>query len=332
MLNKFFALQFFYKFHLSSKTMSEFILITETQEELELQHIESSIHEEVDPQLTMSRTWIRAIYPVLLKNWFLIGLVIVIVLAYIWPYAGSKESPLNTNILVGYVVTSLIFLLSGIGLKTNVLLGAFKHWKLILLIQTFSFGVTPLVAFALSKILNAFNYDVRLSQGIIIACSTPTTIASNVLMTKQAGGNDAAALINAALGNLLGILVSPFLIFLYLQMNPSKSIGYASIFLKLGLTVLLPLITGNIIQYYCPQSVAKLRSKINLSNVNSTLLLFLIWTVFCDTFQSKVFETIPPAQTALTAVISLFLFLLFSAMCFGISLGLSFNRGYLLVF
>jgi SBF-like CPA transporter family (DUF4137) len=68
------------------------------------------------------------------KHWFLLGLAVVIVLASIWPYAGSKQSPLNTDILVGYVVTCLIFFLSGLGLKTKVLKKAFVHWRLILLV------------------------------------------------------------------------------------------------------------------------------------------------------------------------------------------------------
>ena len=45
----------------------------------------------------------------------------------------------------------------------------------------------------------------------MIAFSTSTTVSSNAVMTRNANGNDSAALVNAALGNVLGIFISPAL-------------------------------------------------------------------------------------------------------------------------
>ncbi|CAF3920994.1 unnamed protein product, partial [Rotaria sp. Silwood1] len=52
-----------------------------------------------------------------------------------------------------------------------------------------------------------------------MAC-TSTTISSNVVMTKNGMGNEYSALLNAALGNVLGIFISSALVF-YFMSNPT---------------------------------------------------------------------------------------------------------------
>lgn len=44
----------------------------------------------------------------------------------------------------------------------------------------------------------------------------PTTISTNVVFTKQAGGNEAVSLINSVVGNVAGIFVTPALLQGYL--------------------------------------------------------------------------------------------------------------------
>jgi sodium/bile acid cotransporter 7 len=262
-------------------------------------------------------------------------------LAALWPNALSKQSPLRTDIssilslanTVGYVVTALIFFLSGIAMPSKTLQQAFIHWKLILLIQFISLGFIPLVSFGLQKILNQLSFDPRLSKGIVVACSTPTTIASNVLMTKQAGGNEAAALVNAVVGNVIGIFISPLLIISFLALVSNGTVSYSSIFLKLTLTVIIPLILGQIVRFVAEEFVIRIQNKsksvylniVNLSYVNSTLLLLIVWSVLCDSFSSKVFSTVPALQTFLTCIICETLFITFSFISFSISKFLSFN-------
>ncbi|CAF3114224.1 unnamed protein product, partial [Rotaria sp. Silwood2] len=84
-----------------------------------------------------------------------------------------------------------------------------------------------------------------------------TTSSSNVIMTKNALGNEYAALLNAILGNIVGTFIAPALIFLFMK-NPMfdillKSISiedrfnYSHVIKKLSLTILLPLFLGQVI-------------------------------------------------------------------------------------
>ena len=81
-------------------------------------------------------------------------------------------------------------------------------------------------------------------------------------MTKNAGGNESAALVNAVLGNVLGILVSPALIWLFMSnatMNvlnkPYTVNDYLQVLFNLSVTVLLPLIIGQIIHFRWTETI-----------------------------------------------------------------------------
>jgi solute carrier family 10 (sodium/bile acid cotransporter), member 7 len=145
-------------------------------------------------------------------------------------------------------------------------------------------------------------------------------------MTKQSGGNEAAALVNAVIGNTMGVFLSPLLIVAYLGAAASGTVSYSNIFLKLGVTVVVPLIAGQLFRYFLPDVVQKLQTALNFSYINSALLLVLIWSVFCDTFLSGVFSTVPPGQTALVSLICLLLFMFFSGLSFMFARGLKFGK------
>jgi sodium/bile acid cotransporter 7 len=50
-------------------------------------------------------------------------------------------------------------------------------------------------------------------------------VSTNVVFTRQAGGSEAVALINAVIGNVIGIFVSPSLLLLYLGRASSVRLG-----------------------------------------------------------------------------------------------------------
>lgn len=146
-------------------------------------------------------------------------------------------------------------------------------------------------------------------------------------MTKESGGNEAAALVNAVLGNVLGVFISPLLIINYLDLTSksSGSLSYSSIFIKLTLTVVVPLIFGQTLRFFSEEHVKFLQLKVNFSCINSSLLLIIIWSVFSDTFYQNIFGTVSGFQTFLVALICTGLFITFSTTCYGFGELLAFN-------
>ena len=135
------------------------------------------------------------------------------------------------------------------------------------------------------------------------------------------------ALMNAALGNVLGIFVSPALLQVLQQplidATPENdtsntvdgTIDFVSVLRQLGLTVLVPLFVGQVIQWIFPEPVAKIKVKCRLSDVSSVCLLTLVWSVFSDAIYAGSFGTVSAIDIIAVAIINAGFYILFSATC-----------------
>lgn len=112
----------------------------------------------------------------------------------------------------------------------------------------------------------------------------PPPVSSAVILTKGVGGNEAGAIFNSALGSLLGIVITPFMLLLLAGIESAVPLG--SIFASLTSTVLLPLILGQIARHFFWHSHLK-ASGFPFSEVSSFVLLVIIYSTFCDTFSES---------------------------------------------
>ncbi|KAL7520929.1 hypothetical protein ACHAWX_005621 [Stephanocyclus meneghinianus] len=118
---------------------------------------------------------------------------------------------------------------------------------------------------------------------MIICASLPVAVNMVQVLTKSAGGNEAAAIFNAAFGNLLGVFLSPALILLYL--GATADIDFADVFFKLGLRVVLPIVIGQLLQNFVPPAKEFVkRYKKYFKYLQERCLVFIVYTVFCKTF------------------------------------------------
>lgn len=127
--------------------------------------------------------------------------------------------------------------------------------------------------------------------GMIAASCIPTTIASNVVMTRNSGGDEAAAIIEVVLGNVIGAFLAPWLIYAYLPSGPDfdslkpappSELGpmYASVMMQLGLSVLVPLVVGQVLRWTWPRQVTLVLRTFYLAPLCSLLMATLVWYVF----------------------------------------------------
>ncbi|KAG0028956.1 hypothetical protein BGZ81_004263 [Podila clonocystis] len=243
-------------------------------------------------------SWKAKAWDIWVKNWFLFGLVVAIILARYFPNWGRTGGPLRPEYSVKYGFTSCIFLLSGLSLKTKDLLTSAMNYRAHLMVQLTSFVVIPLFVKAITALIGLSTFNSTLLAGMAVTSATPTTISSNVVMTANADGNESLALFNAALGNLMGVFISPVIVLILLQgtaMSPSSDshgLDYATILRDLGSTILVPIVVGQIYLHFFPGTIAWLKQRVHFPSLNSACLLILVWTVFCDAFHNDTFAAV----------------------------------------
>ncbi|KAF9340909.1 hypothetical protein BGZ91_011914 [Linnemannia elongata] len=253
------------------------------------------------PTTPAKPSWKAKAWDIWMKNWFLLGLVVVIILARYFPGWGRTGGPIRPEYSVKYGITSCIFLLSGLSLKTRDLLVSAMNYRAHLMVQITSFVIIPLFVKAITSLLGLTSLNAKLLAGMAVTSATPTTISSNVVMTANSNGNESLALFNAAFGNLLGVFISPLIVLILLHSTPETPSGqhgldYATILRDLGTTILVPIVVGQIYLYYFPKSIAWAKSKVHFPTLNSSCLLILVWTVFCDAFHNNTFSSVSAGE------------------------------------
>ena len=104
-------------------------------------------------------------------------------------------------------LVALIFVCTGLGVRSRELFSGLSNWKLHLFIQSISFLFGVFIAFALDYLWAGLGLPEHIRLGFLVLSALPTTITGCVILTTAAKGNVSAAVVNACLGNLLGCLL-----------------------------------------------------------------------------------------------------------------------------
>lgn len=239
-----------------------------------------------------SRTQVlQTIAVFILHQWLLIGIGVVCVLAYYFPNVAKHGGVIRSEYSILYGAMAVIFLLSGLSISRQKLLQQLLHWRLHALVQVTSFLFTPATVVAIVHAILAGDPAVRIDRallaGYIFTACIPTTIASNVVMTRAAGGDDAAALVEVLIANVLGPFITAVWTVTLLphsqEFDAWRARGgnlqqmYRDVFKQLGLAVLLPLAVGQLVRWTWPEKTASVLQRYRLGKLGTVCLLLLIW-------------------------------------------------------
>lgn len=185
---------------------------------------------------------------------FIIGLAVAIGFAAAVPKLGATHGYIRAEYSVKIPAIVIIFIISGLGLKTKALLTAAADLRIHLLIQGISLAAIPALGYAIALSLRQNGFNDHLADGLVIMACMPTTVSTNVVYTARAAGNEAAALVNAVLGNIIGIFITPLWLGHFLSV--AGVAPYADVLIELTYTIIAPLIVGQLMQYCTPQVVS----------------------------------------------------------------------------
>lgn len=238
--------------------------------------------EEVDAEAPKTSTCQDKLVNFYWKNEFLILILLAILLAKVYPPIGAVW--LAPKITATWIAVMFIFLLAGLGLKTEEFSQACQRCSFNSFVTLFNFFVDSSIVFGFSKLLSKYNViNQTLADGMVIASCLPLTINMCVVLTKAAGGDEASSIFNSAFGNLVGVFLSPALILFYIGV--SGQVKVVQVFLKLSVRVLLPIIVGQLLKWFVgPVNDFVKTYKKYFKALQMYALVYIVYTVFCKTF------------------------------------------------
>ncbi|KAE8153202.1 putative sodium bile acid cotransporter [Aspergillus avenaceus] len=258
----------------------------------------------------------RKVLRFLQGQWILAGLGIVILIAS-QVQTPTEDQDRNQSI-VSYVCVTINFLIYGCTQSTRVMVKTYGRWKVHLFVQlqcflmasALMYGVVSLCATSPSFM------DEALLIGLLVTGCVPTTVASNVVMTRGAKGNDALTIVESTIGNVLGPFLSPLLIKMYCGAEPwyteflSPEDGgygamYTRVFQKMGLTILLPMLVGQILQHFFPKAMHKLFIQWKLTKLGPICIIIIVWQAYDAAFGSDAFTSVKSSNVIFVVFISI---------------------------
>ncbi|PVI02351.1 hypothetical protein DM02DRAFT_589728 [Periconia macrospinosa] len=260
-------------------------------------------------------------------QWFLIAMAALILISSQVQVPDDQQQIKRT--VITYLSVSVIFFINGCTFPTRTLVENYRKWKIHLFVQAQSYLVTSAATFAIVSLCatNTNFMDAWLLIGYLFLGSGPTTMSSNVIMTRQAHGNPALTVVQSIIGQCLCPFLSPILIQMYLSsgawyakvlINDSSS-NYAEIyrrvFMQLGISLFIPIAIGQVIQYFFPTITKKVFFEWKLLKLSSIALLTLIWQTFDQAFRSGAFDSIKTSNKLFIVFISIALYFFWTGIC-----------------
>ncbi|KAJ5348837.1 hypothetical protein MYU51_007111 [Penicillium brevicompactum] len=278
----------------------------------------------------MEPTPLKRIVSQILHQWLLIGIGVVCALAYCFPNVAKHGGVIRSEYSIMYGVIAIIFLISGLSIPRQKLFSQFLNWRLHLVVQIISFLFIPALVLAVVHIILAGDPKGHIERavlaGYIFTACIPTTIASNVVMTRAAGGDDAAALVEVLLANVLGPFVTAAWTVALLPKEAAfdpwryggGSLGnmYKDVFQQLGLGVLLPLFVGQLVRWTWPDHTAAVLLKTKLPKLGTVCMLLVIWCTFSSCFATGALQTMSAQSVVFVVLFNIALYITLTGVCF----------------
>ncbi|WP_053214696.1 bile acid:sodium symporter family protein [Pseudomonas sp. Q12-87] len=221
----------------------------------------------------------------MVTDWFLCGMLLATLLAYLFPSFGATGGAMHAEWVVNIGIF-VVFFLHGVNLSGEQIRHGLKNTRLHVMVQGFTFGVFPLIWLLCNGLLGS-HVPSLLMLGFFYLCALPSTISSSVALTGSAGGNVPAAILNASLSSVLGIFLTPLLVSLVVG-SGAGGIDLGSTLLDLCLMLLLPLVLGQFLRRWVAGFFG--RYKRYTSVIDKLVILLLVYAAFCNSMVSGIWR------------------------------------------
>lgn len=219
---------------------------------------------------------------------FVGGLFASVVVAWLFPDLCAKGGWLKSEVTARLGVF-VIFFIQGVRLPREDLKKGMMHWRLHVFTQLMMFAGVPLMVLAGDMCWGGWMHP-GLRFGLLYLAMLPTTIASCVILTTQAGGNVPGAIFNVTLGNVLGVFLVPLWAAWLLRSGADVSVPVLPLLGKISVLILLPMVLGQALRPWLGAWAHEWRGA--LHDLNTGIIFFIFCAAVSDSFQKGVWNSL----------------------------------------
>lgn len=236
---------------------------------------------------------------------FVLAIIISILIAYFFPQLGTKNSPIPMG-TISSIGVSLIFFFYGLSLSTQAIKDGLKNWRLHLVVQSSTFIIFPLIVLLFYPFFRNTSQEI-LWLAFLFMAALPSTVSSSVVMVSMAKGNLPAAIFNASISGIIGILLTPLWLTPFVK-HTGVEYDFTSIYLQLITEIVVPLILGLSLRRPLGNLARKYKSQLDL--FDKFIILIIIYKSFVESFEDKVFTSVSLKEMLVMVVLVVVLFYL----------------------
>ena len=214
--------------------------------------------------------------------------------------AAASVLPARGALLAGFDLAAdaaivLLFFLHGAKLSREAVLAGIGHWRLHLMTLGFTYVLFPalglMAAWAVGLVV-----DPALAAGLLFLALLPSTVQSSIAFTAMAGGNVAAAVCSASLSNLVGIVLTPLLVAVFIHAGGTGDVNGLGSVQKIAGQLLLPFVAGHLLRPLIGKWIDA--HKKLLQPVDRSSVLLVVYSAFSAAVVGGVWSRVGPFDLA----------------------------------
>ncbi|MDO8394212.1 MAG: bile acid:sodium symporter family protein [Dietzia sp.] len=219
---------------------------------------------------------------------FILAILAAVVVAAVLPATGGAATALGWVTTVGIAV---LFFLYGARLEPRELLAGVKHWRLHSVVLAATFLLFPALGllgrWALTPVLGE-----PLAAGFLFLTLVPSTVQSSITFVAIARGHVSAAVVSASVSNLLGVVITPLLVFALMTRDGSVVITWDSVG-KIALQLLLPFVLGQLLRRWVLPVTTRIK---RLALFDKSVIVLIVYAAFSDGVADGIWSRVGPTQ------------------------------------
>ncbi len=229
--------------------------------------MESDSLSDADPQSPPSPPLVRAGL-FLLRNFLTIGIVAGAAAGVRAPGLGLEMQRLGLMPVIIFTV----FICSGLSLETGQFLREVRNLRAPLYAILAVSGIFPVVGFAVGKTVGLGPSEF---VGLMVVTSSPTTLASGIILSTLAGGSMPIAILITVVCSMTAVFLLPVALQIGLGLSIQVDLPVAQMMLRLGYLIILPTFIGQAIRHPMVNQVRRLKPVLSL--LPSLLVVAMIY-------------------------------------------------------